>query len=123
MLVTLPEPLPVSETLELISGLESDKVPILGVLMNRVPRDPWNKEETEALSSLLAETDEAFLGGWSFQRAQRFKQARETLLEGLSQRSPAPWLFLSPEQGAHVEKKSLLDMANAVTCENEGGAA
>jgi anion-transporting ArsA/GET3 family ATPase len=122
LLVTLPEPLPVSETLELVKGLKGDNVPILGVLMNRVPRNPWTEEEEEALNRLFHEHKDPFLGTWSFQRAQRFKQARDTLLRGLEQLSPQPWLFCSPEQGVQITDKPLLKVADEIACINEGDA-
>lgn len=52
-IVTLPETLPVSECLELIDGLQKTKMPVGGVVVNRMPRDPFTKEEREALAPLV----------------------------------------------------------------------
>ncbi len=51
--VTLPEPLPVSECLELLEGLEATDVTVGAVLVNRVPHNPFTSEEHQALEALL----------------------------------------------------------------------
>jgi anion-transporting ArsA/GET3 family ATPase len=53
--VTLPEQLPVSEALELLDGLRSTEMPAGGVILNRVPEDPFTEEERDALALLLDE--------------------------------------------------------------------
>jgi anion-transporting ArsA/GET3 family ATPase len=75
--VTLPEALPVSETIELVEGLKSSAMPVGGVILNHVPADPFTPEEREAFSALLKKsraegTD--WLGSGSFgyyERARR----------------------------------------------------
>ncbi|MBU0553392.1 arsenic transporter [Myxococcota bacterium] len=47
--VTLPEKLPVSEALELVEGLAQTQMPVGGVLINRMPVDPFTPSEHEAL--------------------------------------------------------------------------
>jgi arsenite-transporting ATPase len=51
--VTLPEPLPVSECLELIQGLRNSEMTVGAVVANRVPTDPFSAAEREALDGLL----------------------------------------------------------------------
>jgi anion-transporting ArsA/GET3 family ATPase len=51
--VTLPEELPVSECLELLEGLEKTKMPTGGVLLNRIPPDPFTAAERAALTPLV----------------------------------------------------------------------
>jgi len=51
--VTLPELLPVTEALELIEGLRSTQVEPGGVILNRVPKDPFDPAERAALVKLL----------------------------------------------------------------------
>jgi len=51
--VTLPEALPVSECLELIHGLAETQVPVGGVVLNRLPDDPFTEEERAALLPLM----------------------------------------------------------------------
>lgn len=58
--VTLPETLPVSECLELIEGLKSTKMPVGGVVVNRVPIDPFTADERAALTPLV--TQHGWLG-------------------------------------------------------------
>ena len=53
--VTLPELLPVTEALELIDGLRETHVTPAAVILNRVPSDPFEPDEREALAALLAE--------------------------------------------------------------------
>jgi arsenite/tail-anchored protein-transporting ATPase len=58
--VTLPETLPVSECLELIDGLTKTKMPVGGVVVNRVPADPFTADERAALTPLV--TSNGWLG-------------------------------------------------------------
>jgi arsenite-transporting ATPase len=51
--VTLPEPLPVSEGLELIVGLRETEMAVGAVVANRVPVDIFTEAEREALGQLL----------------------------------------------------------------------
>jgi anion-transporting ArsA/GET3 family ATPase len=64
--VTLPETLPVSECLELLEGLAKTGMPVGGVLMNRVPVDPFTAVEREALAGPLERAHP--LGMQGFQR-------------------------------------------------------
>ncbi len=65
-LVTLPETLPVSECLELIEGLKKTSMPLGGVVLNRVPADPFTPAERELVTQALSERD--VLGRESFNR-------------------------------------------------------
>jgi arsenite-transporting ATPase len=51
--VTLPEQLPVSETLELLQGLAKTKMPIGGVVLNKMPDDPFTEAERAALRPII----------------------------------------------------------------------
>ncbi len=53
--VTLPEPLPVTEALELIDGLRATDVSPGGVILNRFPHDPFDPAERRALEGFLRE--------------------------------------------------------------------
>ncbi len=77
--VTLPEPLPVSESLELAAGLEQHRVAVAGVILNRVPRDPFDDAELEAALALCA--GKPTLGGRTVQRIARARKARARLAE------------------------------------------
>ncbi len=65
-IVTLPETLPISECLELIEGLARTKMPVGGVLVNRVPGDPFTAEERAKLTPLIDE--HRWLGAEQFAR-------------------------------------------------------
>jgi len=54
-IVTLPELLPVTEALELVEGLEATHVTTAGILLNRIPEDPFEPDERDALETLLAQ--------------------------------------------------------------------
>ena len=53
VVVTLPERLPVSEASELVAGLRRHEIPFGGVVLNRVPRDPFVGEERAAVDALV----------------------------------------------------------------------
>ena len=52
--VTLPERLPATEALELVQGLRDTRVTPGGVVLNRVPHDPFEPAERRELAALLA---------------------------------------------------------------------
>lgn len=72
--VTLPETLPVSETLELLDGLRETGVPIGGVLVNRLPSSPFTPDESLALAQLTR--GRRFMG---MRGLERMEQARQSL--------------------------------------------
>jgi anion-transporting ArsA/GET3 family ATPase len=72
--VTLPEALPVTESLELIEGLERTEMPVGGVLLNRLPTDSYTPAERAELAPLLVRND--VLGTESFRKP--LLAARET---------------------------------------------
>lgn len=90
LVVTLPEPLPVSESLELVRGLETNAVAVPGLVLNRVPVDPFGGEgELELALAMIAKRPT--LGAKSVQRIERARQARARLEE------TRPVLFELPE--------------------------
>jgi anion-transporting ArsA/GET3 family ATPase len=72
--VTLPELLPVTEAAELVDGLRATDVTPAGVILNRVPEDPFEPEEREALDALLAR--EQIHGELAFRRIGAAREAR-----------------------------------------------
>jgi len=64
--VAIPETLPVSECLELLAGLHKTGMPAGGVLMNRVPADPFTASERVALQSSMDRVNP--LGAEGFRR-------------------------------------------------------
>lgn len=52
-IVTLPEVLPITESVELLDGLRDTETPVGGILVNRVLEDPFTPEERHALEPVL----------------------------------------------------------------------
>jgi arsenite-transporting ATPase len=75
--VTLPETLPITESLELIEGLESTKMPVGGLIVNRLPDNPFSEEEHTALQLYLDRV--RLYGSISFARLQESRLALERL--------------------------------------------
>ena len=75
--VTLPEQLPVTEALELVEGLRETKVTPAGVIMNRIPSDPFTPEERTALEAVLAR--QPMHGEMAFHRIGRSRAAEDRL--------------------------------------------
>lgn len=77
--VTLPEMLPVSESLELSQALEKHKIPVRGFVINRMPWDPFDAEQRRSLDRALA-THPNVLGARLFRRSDRANRAKERLV-------------------------------------------
>ncbi len=90
VLVTLPETLPVSEALELAAGLVKHEIPLAGFVLNRVPVDPFDPGEREAVRAHAA-TVGPLLGMRSLDRIERARAALERLSRGIS----VPWITLA----------------------------
>jgi len=71
--VTLAEALPVSESLELIEGLKRTRVPIGGVVANKLPLDLFTSEERTALDGMLA--GRRVRGVYELERRRRAEQS------------------------------------------------
>jgi anion-transporting ArsA/GET3 family ATPase len=75
--VTVPEQLPVTEALELLDGLAETEISAGGIILNRVPEDPFDAEERRALHAFLGTGN--FLGEVSLHRISDAERARERL--------------------------------------------
>lgn len=80
VVVTLPETLPVTEALELAKGLERHRVPVSGVIVNRVPVDPFSPDERVAMKALVSNGHGVY-GGRELKRIERSDAALKLLLE------------------------------------------
>ncbi|XXF78003.1 ArsA-related P-loop ATPase [Myxococcaceae bacterium GXIMD 01537] len=89
VLVSLPEPLPVSETLELGAELGRLGLPLSAALLNRMPEDPFEGTGREAVRRLLG-AHGPHQGGRALARLDRAAAARARLASQLS----APLLTL-----------------------------
>lgn len=74
LVVTLPEALPVSEAAELARGLRAHDIPLSGVVLNRVPADPFEPGERQAIEPILARHPH-LLGARTLPRIDRAKAA------------------------------------------------
>ncbi|MBW2271982.1 MAG: AAA family ATPase [Deltaproteobacteria bacterium] len=78
--VALPELLPVTEALDLIDGLRETKVEPAGVILNRMPDDPFDPEERRELAAILAE--QPMHGALGFQQMGASCEAGKRLRAG-----------------------------------------
>lgn len=77
VLVTLPEALPVQESVELEEGLRKLGVPVRAMVLNRMPGHQFSDAERAALEvHMAARTTEPVLGTREFRRLQRALDAR-----------------------------------------------
>jgi anion-transporting ArsA/GET3 family ATPase len=116
-IITLPETLPVSECLELIDGLKKTKMPVGGVVVNRMPSDPFTGAEREALAPLVDR--HAWLGRELFKKP--LVAHRE--LARLRSHTSLP-LFVTPElphDGLIAALANVLDTATPLPLPTGGG--
>jgi arsenite/tail-anchored protein-transporting ATPase len=99
LVVTLPESLPVSESIELTRGLLDAAIPVAAVVLNRVCGDPFADDERAAVDRFVAQ-HWPILGARSLRRIDAAKAATRRLGEEL----PLPVLIMeeSPEDGCRV---------------------
>ncbi len=83
VLVTLPEPLPVSEAVELHDGLHRLQIDCGLVVLNRVPRNPFTPEERAAVERLVPDRMR-MLGARRLPRIDRANAAHDRLARELS---------------------------------------
>jgi anion-transporting ArsA/GET3 family ATPase len=74
VVVTLPEALPVSEAVELVRGLRSHAIPLSGVVLNRMPGDPFEPAERHAVDAIVSHNG-PLLGARTLPRIDRAKAA------------------------------------------------
>ncbi|MGI5862262.1 MAG: ArsA family ATPase [Myxococcales bacterium] len=78
IVVTLPETLPVTEAVELISGLKKNKVPLTGLVVNRMPQDPFTEVERGHAERINAAEGPLF-GARAMRRLERARAAYQRL--------------------------------------------
>jgi len=98
VIVTLPETLPVSEALELAAGVRAHDIPIAGILLNRMPVDPFSSEEKEALRLYSLQAPQV-LGLRTAARIDRSLAARVRLdAEATYPIASLPDCFVNPDE-------------------------
>ncbi len=100
LIVTLPETLPVTESLDLRKGLEKHHLHVSAIVVNRVPRDPFSAEERRALSDVLVRGVTTVLGARELRRIERAESALALLKE---KAGPTPWVSLNEVDGTGIE--------------------
>ena len=80
--VTLPEPLPVTEAIELVEGLAQTRVTTGGIILNRVPADPFSPAQRAALKPVLDR--DCLHGSRAFHQLDAVEAARKQVGEALS---------------------------------------
>ncbi len=92
VVVTLPETLPVTESLELMDGLRRTRVPIGCVIVNRTPAETFDDDEHIALASFLA--DHEVLGANRYRALRKAEHETERVARGGAPVLPLPELQL-----------------------------
>jgi arsenite-transporting ATPase len=80
VVVTLPETLPVSETLELAAKLEKDRISVTAFVLNRAPANLFEEAERSFLDTWLS-GETHVLGVRSLDRIDRAEKAKKRLRE------------------------------------------
>ncbi len=95
-IVTLPQPLPVSEAIELRDALADEQISVGGFFLNRAPFNPFTPEEEMVLEhSLIKSPDQT--SRFLFERIRLFQDAKKKLIEAI-QKAPKPsTLWIAPE--------------------------
>ncbi len=94
-IVTLPETLPVTECLELLDGLTRTKVPVGGIILNKVPTDTFSVGERDALRPVVEK--HRVYGGEGFHKADVSRRAAGRLRSATQARLLALPLVELPE--------------------------
>jgi len=77
--VTLPEQLPVTEACELVDGLRETNMHVGGILVNRMPADPFSEAERAAITDFMATGH--YFGALSLERLDNASVAMNRLSE------------------------------------------
>jgi len=110
LVVTLPESLPVSEALELTEGLSKNHIPMAGIVVNRVPQDPFTADERAQVDSLNA-CEGPLLGERALKRLDRARAAVARLRQ--CSRLPVVDLPELPERGPALAERLAHVLAEA----------
>lgn len=76
VLVTLPEALPVTETVELAAAFATHQITVGAAVLNRVPPDPFAPEELAGLRAWIDREHPPLLGAKELRRLERANEAR-----------------------------------------------
>lgn len=102
VVVTLPESMPLTEAVELSGALERLAIPVRGMILNRMPVDPFTPEEKRLVRAFFASSvDGHLLGEREFNKLERAIEARETFRKTIPEhlRAEIPF-FDAPDERA-----------------------
>ncbi len=115
VLVTLPEDLPVTESLELASGLRALSIPVRAMILNRMPSNPFSEDERNSLNGHLQKTPSPLLlGTREFRRLERALVARQTFRDGVPEDVRRIEISVALKQG----RRSIIDHVAQGLCES-----
>ncbi len=107
VIVSLPEALPLRESLDLASELEKQKIAVLKLIINRYPNQTWSAEELTAVDSVIAEARDQgkkMRGSHEYQRMRQSIGVLNSFITTMNAASPggatefAP-IFLHEQEG------------------------
>lgn len=77
VVATLPEAMPVTETLELIAALREQKIAVRAAILNQLPPDPFSALERGSLRAFVDRERPPLLGVRELRRLERALEARD----------------------------------------------
>jgi hypothetical protein len=95
-IVTLPQPLPVSEAIELRTVLQKESLPFGGFILNRAPFNPFTEQEEELLEGLSRKSAAGKLLV-DLERIRRFRDSRNRLKESMGSSTGTGSIWIAPE--------------------------
>ncbi len=95
-IVTLPQPLPVSEAIELRTVLQNESLPFGGFILNRAPFNPFTEQEEELLEGLSRKSPAGKLLV-DLERIRRFRESRVRLKDALVAGTDRGAVWIAPE--------------------------
>jgi arsenite/tail-anchored protein-transporting ATPase len=105
--IAIPEALPVSECLDLLQGLQQTRMPTGGVILNRIPQDPFTPAERAALAPMVERLD--LFGKHEFGRPARSHRELERLRRGTN--LPIRFIPELPSDGLIAALADALELA------------
>jgi arsenite-transporting ATPase len=113
-IVTLPQTLPVSEAIELKSALVNEALPIGGYILNRVPFNPFTREEETVLEAMTLKSG-ANRMTIDLERIRKLREAERRLSETLPGQ-----VWLSPETLDPKEQENLASRIQKTNVDDSG---
>jgi anion-transporting ArsA/GET3 family ATPase len=77
VVVTLPESMPITESLELTEALKRLDIPVRAIVLNKMPRDGFTEEEKRELEAHIESRGDPLLGVREYKKLKRALNARE----------------------------------------------